>query len=123
MRASTVAAVKTGAVPEGASDVAWFAAATALAGSVFAVVPSTPGASLHLVNVTDAAISVTVGTGALVVAAGASVTIDVSGGDSVSLSAADGLFASVSVQAPGRLASFAVTSAATGEAPVVIYRG
>lgn len=123
MRASTVAAAKTGSVPEGASDVAWFAAATALAGSAFVAVPSTPGVSLHLVNVTDAAIIVTVATGAVVVEAGASVTVDVTGGDSVTLSAADGIFASVSVQAPGRLGSFLVSSAATGEAPVVIYRG
>jgi hypothetical protein len=123
MRASTVAAAKTGSVPEGASDVAWFAAATALGDSAFAAVPSTPGASLHLVNVTEESIIVTVGTGAVVVEAGASVTVDVTGGESVTLTSAEGIFASVSVQAPGRLASFLLSSAATGEAPVLIYRG
>jgi len=123
MRSSTVAAQKVGSVPEGASDLAWFAAATALSDTAYVTIASGPGASLHLVNTGDTAAAVTVGTDSVAVAAGASVTVPVTGGESLSLGGAEGLFASVSLQAPGRLASYLVNSAASGEAPLTIYRG
>lgn len=123
MRVSTVAAEKVGSVPEGASDVAWFAAATALSDSAYTTIASGPGASLHLVNPGDVAATVTVGAGSVSVPAGASVTVEVTGGESLSISGAKGLFASVSLRASGRLASYLVTSAANSEQPVVVYRG
>jgi len=123
MRSSTVAAQKVGSVPEGASDLAWFAAATALSDTAYVTIASGPGASLHLVNTGDTAATVAVGTDSVAVAAGASVTVPVTGGESLSLGGAEELFASVSLQAPGRLASYLVNSAASGEAPLTIYRG
>ena len=123
MRASTVAAQKVGTVPAGASDVAWFAAATALSDTAYTTIASGPGASLHLVNTGDTEATVTVGSAVVPVPAGASVTVPVTGGESLSIGGADGLFASVSLQAPGRLASYLVNSAASGVAPLTVYRG
>lgn len=123
MRASTVAAAKVGTLPAGASDVAWFAAAAPLTDTAFTTIASGPGTSLHLVNTGDTASTVTVGSESVPVPAGASVTVEVDGGESVSLGAAAGLFASVSVQAPGRLASYLVTSAAISEPPLTVYAG
>ena len=123
MRVSTVAAEKIGSVPEGASDVAWFAAATALTDTAFVTIASGPGASLHLVNTGESAATVTVGSDTVSVPAGASATVEVTGGDSVAVRGAAGLYASVSLRAPGRLASYLVSSAASSEAPVAVYRG
>ena len=123
MRVSTVAAEKVGSVPAGASDVAWFAAATPLSDSAYTTIASGPGASLHLVNPGDAAATVTVGAGSISVPAGASVTVEVNEGESLSITGAEGLFASVSLRASGRLASYLVTSAANSEQPVTVYPG
>ena len=123
MRVSTVAAASTGETPEGAADVAWFAAATVLSDSVFASVASGPGASLHLVNPGDSAATVTVSASTVTVAAGASVTVEVSEGQSLSISGAAGLYASVSFGAPGSLASYLLSSVANSEAPVTVYSG
>ncbi len=123
IRVSTVAANRVGSVPAGASDVAWFAAASALSDAAYVTIASGPGASLHLVNPGDAAATVDVGGVSVLVPAAASVAVAVTEGDSVSISGANGLYASVSLQAPGSLASYLVTSAASSEQPVTLYRG
>jgi len=123
MRVSTVAAMKVGATPAGASDAAWFAAATALADSAFATVASGPGATLHLANPGEVAATVTISGDSVSVPAGSSVTVEVTGGESVLIEGADGLFASISFRSPGHLASYPVSSTASGEAPLTVYRG
>jgi hypothetical protein len=123
VRASTVAAEKVGSVPEGASDLAWFSAATVLSDDVFATVAAGPAASLHLVNPTTAAVTATVGGSSVTVAAGASVTVEVDPGASVAITGGAGLYASVSLAASGRLASYLVSAAAGSEAPVTVYLG
>jgi hypothetical protein len=123
MRASTVAATTVGSVPAGASDVAWFSAATALGDSAFAAVAPGPGASLHLVNPGEIAAAVSIDGDTVTVPAGSSVTVPVSEGESLTLGGVEGLFASVSLRAPGRLASYLLASAAITEAPVTLYRG
>ena len=123
MRVSTVALTPTGSIPAGAVDVGWFVSATALSDSVFASVAAGPGASLHVANPGEAAATVTVGTTSVTVDAGASVTVAVVGGESLSITGAEGLYASISYEAPGRLASYLVSSVANSEAPVVVYPG
>ena len=121
VRASTVAAVKAGKTPAGASDVAWFGSATALTDSAFASIAPGSGASLHLSNPGDEAIVVTVGNQAVQVGAGSSVSVEVTGATSYTFVGTAGLFASVSFSATGQLASYLVSSAANDEAPVMIY--
>jgi len=123
MRVSTVAVTSAGVTPAGAADVAWFAAATALSDSVFASVASGTGASLHVANPGDSAATITIGTTSVSVAAGASVTVAVTGGEVLSITGAEGLYASVGYAAPGRLASYLVSSVANSEAPVTVYPG
>ena len=123
MRASTVAAADVGTVLAGATDVAWFAAASELSDTAFATIASGPGTILHFVNPGDTAATVTVGGQSVAVPAGASVTVAATGGESLAIEGAAGLFASVSLQAPGRLASYLVSSAASSEAPLTIYPG
>jgi hypothetical protein len=123
MRVSTVAATSSGSTPAKAADVAWFAAATVLSESVFASVASGPGASLHLVNPGDSAATVTVGATTVSVAAGASVTVPVTQGESLSITGAEGLFGSISFGSAGRLASYLLSSVANSEAPVTVYPG
>ena len=123
VRASTVAAERVGTVLAGASDLAWFSAATVLTDEVFATVAAGPEASLHLVNPTSATVIATVAGASVTVAAGASVTAQVSPGSSVVISGAAGLYASVSLAASGRLASYLVSAAAGSEAPVTVYLG
>lgn len=121
MRVSTVAAVKVGSTPAGASDLAWFAAATVLGESVFASVVDGDGASLHLVNPGESAVTVTVGTESLSVPAGAAVTVELATDDALALGGTAGLYASISAAAPGRLASYLLASGASGEAPVTVF--
>ena len=123
MRVSTVAAEKVGSVPAGASDLAWFAAGTALTDTAFVTIASGPGANLHLVNPTESAATVTIGSDTVSVPAGDSVTVGVTGGESVAIGGATGLYASVSLRASGRLASYLISSAASSEAPVTLYSG
>ena len=123
MRVSTVAVTSAGTTPVGAADVAWFAAATVLSDSVFASVAAGAGASLHVANPGDTAATVTIGANTVSIAAGASVTVAVTGGESLSISGAEGLYASVSYGAPGRLATYLLSSVANSEAPVVVYPG
>jgi hypothetical protein len=121
VRASTVAAVKVGRTPAGASDVAWFAAASALTGSAFASIAPGPGASLHISNPGDQAIVVVIGDQTVNVGAGASMSVEVTGATSYQFTGAAGLYASVTFSAAGQLASYLVSSAANDEAPVLIY--
>lgn len=121
VRASTVAAQKSGSTPAGASDVAWFGSATMLTASAFASIAPGPGASLHLSNPSDESIFVIVGSETVTVAAGASVTVEVTGATSYRFDGAEGLYASVSFSTTGQLASYLVSSAANDEAPVTIF--
>jgi hypothetical protein len=121
VRASTVAGAKVGKTPAGASDVAWFASATALTDTAFTSIAPGPGASLHLSNPGDQTVVVVVGGQMINVSAGASVTVEVTGATSYTFAGAAGLYASVSFSATGQLASYLVSSAANDEAPVTIY--
>ena len=121
VRASTVADVKVGDTPAGASDVAWFGAATALTDSAFASIAPGPGANLHVSNPGDQVIVVVIGDETITVGGGASLTVAVDGATSYRFEGATGLYASVSFAATGQLASYLVSSAANDEAPVLIY--
>ena len=121
VRASTVAEEADGPTPAGASDVAWFGSATALTGSTIASIAPGPEASLHLSNPGDTAVTVTIGSNAVTVDAGATVTVEVIGGASYRFEGGAGLYASISVTAPGGLASYLVSSSANDETPVTIY--
>lgn len=120
-RASTVAGQKAGSTPAGASDVAWFASATALTGPTLASIAFGKSASLHLSNPGDTSVTVTIGPNTVVVDAGASVSVEVTAGLTYTLDGGEGLFASISVTAPGGLAGYLVSSAANDESPVTIY--
>ena len=125
MRVSTVALDASGTVDAGASDLAWYAAATPLSNAAFASVASGAGVGLHLSNPTDAAASVTI-TGSdgtelsVTVPAGSSVVVEVGGGHSYRFDGAGGLFASVGYAGPAALASYLLGASATDEPPVVI---
>ena len=121
VRASTVAAVKVGKTPAGASDVAWFGSATALTDSAYASIAPGPGASLHVSNPGDQVIVVVIGDQTVTVGAGASVSVEVDGATSYRFVGATGLYASVSFAAAGELGGYLVSSAANDEAPITIY--
>lgn len=123
VRVSTVAAERVGSVPAGATDVAWFAAATALSDDVYASVAAGPRARVHLVNPTTAAVTAAVGGESVTVPAASSVTVEVDAGTSVAINGAAGLYASVSIVASGRLAGYVISAAASSEAPVTVYAG
>lgn len=123
MRVSTVAVASTGSTPAGAADLAWFAAASSLSDSVFASVASGAGASLHVVNPGDSAATITIGSTSVTIDGGASVTVPVTEGERMSISGAAGLYASVSFGAPGKLASYPLSSVANSEVPVTVYPG
>jgi hypothetical protein len=79
--------------------------------------------SVPIVNLAETATTVVVGGQSVTVPADASATVAVAGGESVTITGATGLFASVSLRAPGRLASYLLATAAITEAPVTLYRG
>lgn len=122
-RASTVAPEDTDSVAAGASDLAWFGAATALAGVPFVSVAPGPGATLHLSNLGDAPVTLTVAGSTVTVEAGGATAIIVDGGASYQLDGAEGLYASVTFAAPGQLAGYLLSSAVNDVTPLTIYLG
>lgn len=121
-----VAAARGNAREGAAEDFAWFGATPTLGDTAAFTVPSGPGQKLHLVNPSgDAAdITLTAADGketTATIGAGAGVTIGVGAGQSYVLSGADGLHASVSLGAPGRLTSLPVIPPNPLAAPISVY--
>lgn len=116
-----VAAAQSALTANGVTDFAWFASANSLADQATIAVPS--AGTLHLANPTTAAVTVALsGPSAkqVVVPAGASTSIALDAGV-WRASAAAGLFASVSLQGVGQLASFAVPGANNNPDAVSVY--
>ena len=120
----TVAA-RTLAIGKTATDFAWWPAAEPLgAGAAVAVAPG-PGASLHLVNPTDSAITVSLtasgaAAAARQVAAHSGVALPVVGAG-YTLAGAAGLLASVSFTGDGALGGYGVAPAAGAAPAVTVY--
>lgn len=109
------------------SDLAWFAAAPALTGSVVVVVPDGPAPMMSLVNPTGADVEVEVaslatGVESLVVSvpAGAATTVALAPG-SYRLSGVGDLSVGVSFADVGMLAAFVISPARPVAGPIVIY--
>ncbi|MGK9148822.1 hypothetical protein KXS11_14430 [Plantibacter flavus] len=109
-----VAAARSNARGGALEDFAWFGATAPLDDTASFTVPTGPGQKLHVLNPTDAEAVLTLtdanGTETTAkVAAGAAATIAVAAGRSYVMEGADGLYASISLASPGRLASLAVS--------------
>lgn len=116
-----VAAAQSALTANGVTDFAWFASADGLADEASIAVPS--AGTLHLNNPSTAAVSVTLTGPAskqVVVPAGGSTNIALDAG-AWRTSASAGLFASLSFQGPGQLASFAVPGANANANAVSVY--
>jgi hypothetical protein len=122
-RTATVATDRVGSVSAGASDLAWFASAVPLVGVPFVAIAPGPGATLHLSNPGGSAATITVGGESVTVDAGGSAAVTVNGGETYLLEGAEGLYASVSLAAPGQLASYLLSSVVNDESPITIYLG
>lgn len=107
--------------PTNAVDYAWFASASTLPDAAGLAVPSAAPATLHLANPTAADVTVTIGGGQpVVVGSGKAVTVAVPAGAS-QLTGMQGLVASLSLQNPGRLASFTVPGVVLDSSSVAVY--
>lgn len=116
-----VAAAQSAVAAAEGVDFAWFASATALPDSAGVAIPATAAATMHLVNVSKVAITATLANGQQVsVPASGAVAVPASAGAGA-LSGVSGLFASVSLQAPGRLASFALPGVVLDSSAVSVY--
>lgn len=110
------------------SDLAWFAAAPALAAESLVVVPDGPDPILTVVNPTGDDVDVEFAP----LAGGASSTVSVPAGGSSAVplepgayvvSGVAGLSVGVTFAAPGELASFVVSPARPGAGPIVVHPG
>ena len=115
------ASVRASTISDGASDLAWFASADALTDSAFVVVATGPSATLQFGNPGDESATVLVGDVTVEVPARSSAALTVDDNSSYLVTGADGLFASVSYSAAGRLGSYLVGASATREPAVVVY--
>ena len=116
-----VAAVRASTITDGISDLAWFASAEALTDSAFVAVATGPSATLQFGNPGTESATVLVDDVTLEVPAGSTVSLAIDDNNSYMVTGADGLFASVSFAAPGKLGSYLLGASATREAPVVVY--
>ena len=113
------------ATAEGLVDVAWAPSAPALTGDAQVSVAEAGGALLSIVNPGEASASATVVRGGaesvVEVAPGATEEVEVSPGETLTLRDVEGLRASVSYAAPGRIATWAVASPLPASTPVVVH--
>ena len=121
-----VAAARTNSRGGTLEDFAWFGATPALDDTAAFTVPTGPGQKLHVFNPsgTDAELTLTGADGKETTAkigAGAAVTLGVGSGQSYVVAGADGLHASISLAAPGRLTSLPVTPPNPLAAPISVY--
>ena len=106
------------------SDFAWYAAAQPLTGQVAVAVAQGPGAYLHLVNPTSAAVTVKFsgpGAAAVTVPAGASVSRPLSQRGVLTTSDAQGIYLAVGYSAPGQLAGYVAYPAGTSASALTVY--
>ena len=121
-----VAAARSNSRSGALEDFAWFGATPVLDDEAAFTVPTGPGQKLHVFNPTgsEAAVTLTDADGtetSAKVAAGAGATIGVAAGQSYVLAGADGLHASISLAAPGRLTSSPVVPPNPLAAPISVY--
>ena len=116
-----VAAAQTAlAAPEG-TDYAWFASANPLTDTTGLAVPNGATTTLHLVNPSTEAVTVTLASGQqFAVPASGSTSLPLPGG-ATSLTGTNGLFASLSLVNPGRIASMVVPGGPVGANAVQVY--
>ena len=107
--------------PSNSTDYTWYASASALSDATGLAVPSAAPAVLHFANPTGADVTVKLGDGqSVVVPSGKAVNLPIAAGGS-QLTGAQGLFASVSLKNPGRIASFAVPGVVLDSSSVAVY--
>lgn len=121
--APLVAAVSSSVTAAEGTDLAWFASVDALAGAATFAVPNVAPATLHLTNPTESDANVTLSGPAskeVVVPAQSSISVVVESGI-WKMEGTAGLLGSVSLQSPGRLASYPVPGPNAEDATVSIY--
>jgi len=121
-----VAAARSNSRGGALEDFAWFAATAPLDETASFTVPTGPGQKLHVVNPTGAEASITLtaasGTETTAkVAAGAAATVAVAAGESYVVEGAEGLHASISLAAAGRLTSLPVSPPNPLAAAIRVY--
>lgn len=121
-----IAAARSNSRGGALEDFAWFGATASLDETASFTVPTGPAQKLHVVNPTDAAaeLTLTAGDGTETVAnvaAGAAVSVAVAAGQSYVVEGADGLHASISLGAAGRLASLPVSPPNPLAAAIRVY--
>ena len=120
-----VAAARTSVVAGSVRDFAWFVSSPAMAKKFLAAIPTGPGPVIHFANPGDKDKKVT-----LITASGAATAVTVPAGGAanspvargmLTVSGADGLYASVSLSGAGETTSFALSPSGPLASPLEVY--